>query len=130
MRVQFSVPSFWALAWTHSIPSFSCRFKIGLNAAMSDSGYVLKTTDVLNVKALLSTSVLSKKPFMLDPKNVRAMSRWTLKMSALITLALYDFKNGQNYNAKTVEQPSVAVKFWHQIVYYDTEAMMESSVSE
>ena len=63
MRVQFSVPSFWALAWTHSIPSLSSRFKIGLNAAMSDSGYVLKTTDVLNVKALLSTSVLSKKPY-------------------------------------------------------------------
>ena len=51
-------------------------------------------------------------------------------MSALITLALYDFKNGQNYNAKTVEQPSIAVKVSYQIVYYETEVMMESSVSE
>ena len=51
-------------------------------------------------------------------------------MSVLITIALYDFKNGQNSNTKTVEQPSVAVKFWHQIVYYETEVMMESSVSE
>ena len=51
-------------------------------------------------------------------------------MSALITLALFDFKNGQNSKTKTVVQPSVAVKFRHQIVYYDTEVMMESSVSE
>ena len=51
-------------------------------------------------------------------------------MSVQITLALYDLKNGQNSNTKTVEQPSVALKFWHQIVYYDTEVMMESNVSE